>query len=238
MSQGSASSGARGPQGFQGFQGFQGASVQVDGWIDPAETWTFASSTTFTVTGDKTALYMKGDKIKFTQSAVVAYFYIIGVSFSNPTTTVTVCAGSDYSIANSAISSNFYSKASTPAGFPQWFNWTPTFTGFSSNPTSLVNRFNLVGTMCTLTMRQVNAGTSNSTGFTMTAPIAAANPSGVGFYLGMCWGTDAGSLVSPGSWMTIGGSNVITIGKAFNNGNWTNSGSKKIDPGFITYEIA
>ena len=74
--------------------------------------------------------------------------------------------------------------------------------------------------------------------FTMTAPIAAANPGGIGFYLGMCWGTDAGALVSPGSWMTIGGSNVITIGKAFNNGNWTNSGSKKIDPGFMTYEIA
>jgi len=232
MSQGSASSGSRGPQGFQGIPS------TADGWIDPAETWTYASATTFTIAGDKSAIYAKGDKIKLTQSAAVAYFYIIGVSYVNPTTTITVCAGSDYALTNNAISANVYSKASTPAGFPQWFNWTTTFTGFSANPTSLLNRFNLVGTMCTVTIRQVNAGTSNSTGFTMTAPIAAANPGGVGFYLGMCWGTDSGALVSPGSWMTIGGSNVITIGKAFNNGNWTNSGSKKIDPGFMTYEIA
>jgi len=153
-------------------------------------------------------------------------------------TTLTVLGGDDYTLANAAITSPSYSKAETPQGFPQWFNWTPTFTGFSANPTSLFNRFTITGLTVTLMFRQVNAGTSNSTGFTMTAPVSAANPSGVGFFLGHGWGTDSGSLKGSLCPITIGGSNVMTMYGAPNNGNWTASGGKKIDPGFISYEMA
>lgn len=215
-------------------------TVRVDivdsGWIDPGETWTFATATTFTITGDKTGRYNKGDKIRLTQTTQ-KYFYIIAVAFSS-VTTITVTGGSDYTLANAAITSPGFSKWETPQGFPQWFNWTPVFTGFSADPTTIFNRFNIRGTMVTCTFRQVNAGTSNSTGFTMTGPVTAANPSGIGYYLGMVYGTDGGALNANVSWATIGGGNIISFGKAFNNGNWTASGGKKVDPGSIVYELA
>ncbi len=98
-----------------------------DGWISAGETWTYASATTFTISGDKTSKYQKGDKIKLTQTTV-KYFYIIGVSYSNPNTTITVTGGSDYSLANTTITSPYYSKVENPQGFPPFFNWTASIT--------------------------------------------------------------------------------------------------------------
>jgi hypothetical protein len=218
--------------------GGSGSLFSENGWVAVSEAWTYASATSFTIAGDRSAVYSKGDKIKLTQSAAVAYFYIIAVSYVNPTTTITVCAGSDYSLSNTAISASFYSKDATPNGFPQWFNWTTTFGGFSVNPTNIFNRFILNGTLVTLLFRQVTGGTSNSTSFTMTAPIAAANPSGIGFFMGHSWGTDNGALKASLCPVTIGGGATMTIYGAPNNGAWTASGSKRVDPGTISYEMA
>ena len=37
--------------------------VPENGWTPAGETWTYASPTTFTISGDKTSKYQKGDKI-------------------------------------------------------------------------------------------------------------------------------------------------------------------------------
>lgn len=95
------------------------------GWTPAGETWTYASSTTFTVSGNQTGKYQKGDKVKLTQTTV-KYFYITNVVYSSPNTTVTVSGGDDYSLANAAITLPYYSKAVNPQGFPRWFRWTPT----------------------------------------------------------------------------------------------------------------
>ena len=89
----------------------------VDGWVNSDETWTYASATTITVPAGATAKYQKGDKIKLTQTTV-KYFYIVGVA----DTLLTVVGGTDYTIANAAISANYYSHASSPVGFPNYFN--------------------------------------------------------------------------------------------------------------------
>jgi hypothetical protein len=96
-------------------------SVSSDGWIDANETWTYASSTTFTVSGDVRGKYQKGDKIELTQSSTVKYFYIINVSYSAPNTTITITGGVDYTLANTTITNNYYSKAENPQGFPKLF---------------------------------------------------------------------------------------------------------------------
>jgi hypothetical protein len=103
----------------------------LGGWVPANETWTYASATTFTISGDKTDKYQKGDKIKLTQTTA-KYFYIIGVSYSNPNTTVTVTGGSDYSLANASITNPFYSKIENPQGFPGWFNYSTTISGTTS----------------------------------------------------------------------------------------------------------
>lgn len=109
-----------------------------DGWQEANETWTYASATTFTISGDKTGKYKKGDKIKLTQTTV-KYFYIVSVSYSSPNTTVTVIGGNDYSLANAAITSPYYSKVDNPHGFPEYMTSS---TGRS--------RWQIVGGICHL----------------------------------------------------------------------------------------
>lgn len=101
-----------------------------EGWMafDPV-TLTYASATTFTTSVDLSSILSKGDKIKFTQTSA-KYFYITSISG----TTVTVTGGTDYTVANAAITAPYYSKAASPAGHPIWFNYTPTWTGTTTNP--------------------------------------------------------------------------------------------------------
>ncbi len=93
-----------------------------DGWVDDtAETWTYASADgptfTFTITGDFTAKYTPGKRLKLTQTTV-KYFIVTAVAVSSGTTTVTIYGGTDYTLANAAISANFHSFAKAPDGFP------------------------------------------------------------------------------------------------------------------------
>jgi hypothetical protein len=92
-----------------------------DGWIDANESWAYASASTITVPSGAVAKYAKGDKIKLTQTTV-KYFYVIGVA----DTVLTVTGGSDYTVANAAITANYYSHATSPIGFPGSFAYSPT----------------------------------------------------------------------------------------------------------------
>lgn len=93
----------------------------LDGWIPAGETWTYASADsptfTFTISGDKTSKYSVGMKLKLTQTTI-KYFIITAISYSSPNTTVTVYGGTDYTLANAAITSPYYSMVKSPFGFP------------------------------------------------------------------------------------------------------------------------
>jgi hypothetical protein len=94
----------------------------LDGWIPVAETWTYASADdptyTFTITGNYTTRYSVGMKIKLTQTTV-KYFIITAISYSAPSTTVTVYGGTDYDLADAAITLPYYSMVDSPYGFPK-----------------------------------------------------------------------------------------------------------------------
>lgn len=126
-----------------------GADVSLLGsafqdWIDyTADTWTYASADsptfTFTITGDRTAVLTPGTRLKLTQSSTVKYFIVTAVSVAAGTTTVTVYGGTDYTLANSAISANHFSRVKAPSGFPlDVAKWTveTLFTGASYTKTS------------------------------------------------------------------------------------------------------
>jgi len=89
-----------------------------NGWVEADETWTYASATTFTISGDKRGKYQVYDKIKLTQTTD-KYFNIIAVSYSSPNTTITVDGLGIYTLANATITSPYFSKVETPQGFPQ-----------------------------------------------------------------------------------------------------------------------
>lgn len=108
------------------------STAAADGWVDDtAETWTYASADsptfTFTVPTDLTAKYTPGMRLKLTQTTV-KYFIVTAVSYSAPNTTVTIYGGTDYTVANAAISLNSHSPSKAPAGFPlDPAKWTQTF---------------------------------------------------------------------------------------------------------------
>ncbi len=141
---------------------FQGS---LDGWILADETWTYASSTTFTISGDLTGKYQKGDKIRLKQGGGYKYFYITAVSHASGTTTVTVTGGNNYSLVNNTITDNFYSKAENPQGFPSFFTYTPTVTATGGSLGSYTSNglFNIKGGVATVVfgVNITNAGTGS-----------------------------------------------------------------------------
>lgn len=156
------------------------ATIGTDGWTLDQATWTYASATTFTVTGDQTAKFSKGTRIKLTQTTV-KYFVVTASSYSSGTTTVTITGGTDYTFANSAVASPYYSYAANPQGYPGWFTYTPTWTNTSSNPAigngTLTGRFAVLGAVCHAQFTIACGSTTtygSGTGYTVTAPITSA----------------------------------------------------------------
>lgn len=99
-----------------------GGGGSSDGWTAAGETWTYASADaptfTFTVAADVTTKYAAGQRIKLTQTTD-KFFIVTGVStFSGGNTTITVYGGTDYTLANAAITSPYWSLTKAPFGFP------------------------------------------------------------------------------------------------------------------------
>lgn len=123
---------------------------------------------------------------------------------------------------------------STP-GDGTWSNWTVSYTGFSANPSSVTSRYFLIGKMCTVWLT-AGSGTSNATTFTITLPFAASAVTGQSFTVII---TDSvGGTSSAGRLVTRVGSNVADVYKTVALGAFTNSGTKNVILGGLTFEIA
>lgn len=198
----------------------------LDGWVpDTTEPWTFSSSTAFTVSGDQTAKFPPGTRIKLTQSGTVAYFVVSSSTFAAPTTTVNITGGSDFTLANSAISANYHSYEANPQGYPGWFTYASSPQGFSSLSFNAA-LFAVNGRVCFVQFS--HGGTSNATTYTFSLPIA------VGASLvnqsNLVRVTDNGTVqTSPGNAQpNVGGTSTVTVNKALNAANgWTASGTKQ-----------
>ena len=145
------------------------------GWTEGVGTWTYASATTITIPAGGASLYAVGDKIKLTQTTV-KYFYITAVA----NTLLTITGGTDYTLANAAITLPYYSHAASPVGHPGKFAYSPTLTFTAGTaPTTVFASsyfFSLHGNLCTVSTLTLytNAG-STVTGATVTLPIAHAS---------------------------------------------------------------
>lgn len=199
------------------------AQLPTDGWTsDSATPWTYASATTFTITGqDQTVKFSKGTRLKLTQTTV-KYFVVVDSTFGGGNTTVTITGGTDYTFANAAISANYYSYAVNPQGYPGFFAYTPTYTGFSADPGSLVCNFFVVGKMCFFNLYAGSNGTSNATGFTITLPIVAT----LGQWGAMRYIDNGVSGAAPGMWELSG--STMNFYKDWNGAAWTASGAKNV----------
>jgi hypothetical protein len=126
----------------------------VAGWYGAGETWTYASADdptyTVTISGDKTAKYDPGQRVKLTQATGgTKYFLITKEAYSSPDTTLTLYGGTDYNLNNESISSPFYSIAKAPAGFPlnpaKWTVQASDITNRSQSSPTASTWYNLAG---------------------------------------------------------------------------------------------
>src|SRR5574338_500306 len=123
------------------------------GWIPSSTTWVYSAANSFLVNSDLTTQFPKGTKIKLTQNATVKYFYVVNATYSAPNTTVTITAGSDYTLTNDIITSNHYSYAATPQSFPTWFNYNSIVYASSGSAglyaeDTVISRFSISGSSC------------------------------------------------------------------------------------------
>lgn len=97
-------------------------AASTTGWVTDANTWSYSSadSPTFviSVNADMTTVLSVGMRIKLTQTTD-KYFIVTAVgAFGGGVTLVTVYGGTDYTLANAAITNPYYSTSKAPLGFP------------------------------------------------------------------------------------------------------------------------
>lgn len=206
--------------------------VPTDGWTPETATLTYASATSVTTSGTITA-YTKGTRIKFTNNSITYYGTVISSSGS----TINLALNSDYTIANSAITSPSYSYVANPQGYPGWFNWTPTYSAggsmtFTSVSTSLA-QFSIINTTCTLQLLAIGTvGGTPSFALRFTLPVAAVQRFGIqGSGLGANGGASTATI--PSNFNT--NSTTVLDVSLYNVANWT-VGSATIGAA-VSYQI-
>jgi len=141
------------------------------GWVEVSDTWTFNSATDVNVPSDATLVYPKGAKIRFKQGGGYKYFNVI----SRTATVLTIKAGTDYTVANAAITNIAYSLDEVALDFPDTFNFAPginTQDGTVTPITVIRAEFRVIGSQCWhfLTF-DATQNTSDSQYFFYTPPL-------------------------------------------------------------------
>jgi hypothetical protein len=161
-------------------------------WRPVTDSWTYASATTINTPSGATAIYEIGDKIRLKQGGAYKYYYVTAVAAS----LLTVNGGSDFTVANAGITNIYYSKALTPVDFPQWFNYTPSYT-YLAGGTTTIAKFNMIGKIVKVKFQYTFAGADITGAVTISLPITAdtvltADP------VGICVLRDAGTALYKG----------------------------------------
>lgn len=116
------------------------------GWFQVPSfvTATYVSPNSFTLTGDWTSVISKWDKVK-ALNPTLKQGYVSFTSLASNVTTVGFNGGSDHLLASGSMTSLYFSKASTPSGFPSQFNYGVTLSNVNVGNGTLVGRFSIVG---------------------------------------------------------------------------------------------
>jgi hypothetical protein len=114
------------------------APQAISGWIPDTNTWTFSSvdgpTGVVTINADMTGLIGVGDRIQLTQTTVKYFIVTKAPTFATGSTTLTFYGGTDYTLANAAITSPSFSHSKVPFGFnPDPLKWTQSVTQTTDN---------------------------------------------------------------------------------------------------------
>jgi hypothetical protein len=99
------------------------------GWNTLNAQLTYASATTISSSMNLTNTIPRCAKFRWKQGGNYKYAYVVNIT----STTLTILAGSDYSVANTTITDAAWSVSDPAIGFPSKFNYVPTIvSGFGS----------------------------------------------------------------------------------------------------------
>jgi hypothetical protein len=175
------------------------SGIPTTGWVEVADTWTYASASTITIPSDGTVTYRRDMKIRWKQGG--GYKYAVPKTVA--ATLITIIVNTDYTVANSAITDVAYSFMEAPYGFPNKFNFTSTitYTGGTTDPTSnTVNTafWRVIGGEFFVTIKTTLVrGTGNRTQTIFTVPVTPLD-------LGVCLVMDTITTGSPVKYATNG----------------------------------
>jgi hypothetical protein len=122
-----------------------GSDIYIDddmplygGWFPRTDVVTRLGTHQFRVPGDQTLIYRKGAKFACTDSAVNKFGVILSNSYDGVNTTVNLIPNSSYSLVGTVADPQI-SYAESPMGFPDFFNFAPTYAGSTGGTPTVTN---------------------------------------------------------------------------------------------------
>ena len=198
-----------------------------DQWHFDPFPWTFVSATTFIAANPNAVfVFLKGTKVTWMESGTQKYGVVSGISGS----TVTLVATTDYAMTVSPDGGTNAISYGYPVGFPASFNFTMSWTGFSSNPLTASAKWTINNGFCDIIFIAFSAGTANASSITCVAPISGS----VGA-VNFCPGEDNGTVINAIAIMTTG--TTVHFYDGVYNGAWTGSGPTQIQGFQLRYLI-
>lgn len=142
--------------------------------------------------------------------------------------TLSAAAGHTWTIANNGNVVNY------PILTSKFHDYSPTFTGFSANPTWVTGYFINAG-VCNVYNYSTGDGTSNATTFTFTLPIVSANVGRLMFHMARV--KNNGTTATTAGLVQINQNSITAdVFRDFTGTAWTNSGAKTAESSYF-YDI-
>jgi hypothetical protein len=205
---------------------FEGLQMELSGVYATTDVVTFSANQQL-VNGLYVTLGTHRDLVKIPTAVQDVVVNLITINSTHTLTNVVNDVDRAYTIAGTGLVSSYagYSTYTTATDAGGWTPFTPTWTGFSVNPT-VTSRYKKVGRLVTWSVDLTGSGTSNATTLTATLPVTAQGARG-GAAFGI--GVDNGAAAGPVR-LDITGSpaTVATFYKDALATAWTNVGGKGV----------
>lgn len=120
--------------------------------------------------------------------------------------------------------------ATSKLAIESWANWTPSYTGFSANPTLITRWYSIGGKTAFVTIAETSSGTSNATTFTITLPFT---PKSTQFIGGFRIKDNGGYSTTQGGIGLTAGSTTASIFRDATGTAFTTSNAKACDGSFV-----
>jgi hypothetical protein len=184
----------------------QVAAIPTDGWN--AVTWstpTRTSASVFTFAIDVTGIIQPGYKLKFTDTTT-KYAVVKSVTYGAGVSTITIFINTDYTIVGnpSAIS---WSDIEAPFGWPDSFNFLPTYTGLTKGSGVTICKYAVKGKYIKFDLTFTMAADSTMGDASCTVPADSV----AGYVTGNVWIQDAGTNTFLGLCLILGGTCYIRV---------------------------